>query len=61
MELKEVERFSAYGTANQKRKQIEEAANEKAYIFKDLTNGPFTSFRDDQYVVAVEIDKDAKT
>lgn len=58
MELKEIERFAAYGTANQKRKQIEETANKKAYIFKDLTNGPFTSFRHDQYVVAVELTKD---
>lgn len=61
MELKEIARFAAYGTANQKRKQIEEAANKKAYIFKDLTNGPFTSFQHDQYVVVVEVDKDAKT
>lgn len=60
MELKEIERFAAYGTANQKRKQIEEVVNKKAYIFKDLTNGPFTSFRHDQYVVAVETDKDGR-
>lgn len=55
MKFEEIGRFGAYGLANQKRKELEaENVGKHYYIFKDLTNGPFTSFRHDQYVVGVE-------
>lgn len=51
----EVGRFGSYGTA---RKEAKEHAGDlepgtKHYIFKDITNGPFTSFRPDAYVLLV--------
>ena len=54
MRYNEVKRYGSYGMANLKKKQIEEKSNVKVHIFKDLSNGPFTSFKTDQYVVAIE-------
>lgn len=44
-------RFGSWGAANMKKKEIEGKSNQKLYIFKDLTNSPFTAFRSDQYWV----------
>ena len=55
MDFTEVSRHGAYGSANKKKKELESViVNRKVYIFKDISNGPFTNYRTDQYVVAVE-------
>ena len=54
MKFKEVERHGGYGVAKKRKKEIEEKTNAKAFVFKDLSNNPFTSFRKDQYIVAIE-------
>lgn len=54
MIFKEVERHGGYGVAKKRKKEIEEKTNCKVFVFKDLSNNPFTSFRTDQYIVAIE-------
>ena len=51
----EIGRFGSYGIAKEAAKErIEELEpGTKHYIFKDITNGPFTSFRPDAYVLLV--------
>ena len=44
-------RYGSWGAANMKKKELEANGNQKIYIFKDLTNSPFTAFRKDQYWV----------
>lgn len=53
MEYNEIGRFGSYGMAMKKAKELKErdpGANNH-YIFKDITNGPFTSFKTDAYVL----------
>jgi hypothetical protein len=56
--FKEVERHGGYGVAKKRKKEIEQKTNRRVFVFKDLSNDPFTSFRTDQYIVAIEEHKD---
>ena len=54
MLYKEIERHGGYGVASKRKKEIEAKTNRKVFIFKDISNNPFTSFKTDQYIVAIE-------
>lgn len=58
----EIGRFGSYGMARKKAKESEhELANgTRHYIFKDISNGPFTSFRSGAYVLLVGPNKIVK-
>ena len=58
MHYKEIERYGGYGVASKRKKDIEDKTNRKVFIFKDISNNPFTSFKKDQYVVAIEEKED---
>lgn len=51
----EIGRFGSYGMARKKAKESETELENgtRHYIFKDISNGPFTSFRPDAYVLLV--------
>lgn len=53
MEYNEIGRFGSYGMAMKKAKELKErdSGANNHYIFKDITNGPFTSFKTDAYVL----------
>lgn len=53
MEYNEIGRFGSYGMAMKKAKELKERDPDgnNHYIFKDITNGPFTSFKTDAYVL----------
>lgn len=55
MEFNSIKRFGSYGTARQNAKEriADLEPDQQYYIFKDITNGPFTSFKTDAYVLAV--------
>ena len=49
----EIGRFGSYGVAkkNAKEREGELPPGSRHYIFKDISNGPFTSFKTDAYVL----------
>ena len=49
----EIGRFGSYGIAkkNAKDREGELPPGSRHYIFKDISNGPFTSFKTDAYVL----------
>lgn len=49
----EIGRFGSYGIArkNAKDRETEVGTGRKHYIFKDVSDGPFTSFKTDAYVL----------
>ena len=52
----EIGRYSSYGTARKKAKDLEkDNPKQSHYIFKDISNGPFTSMRDDAYILAEKV------
>ena len=55
MQYNEISRFGSYGVARQKAKEMagELQNGMQCYIFKDITNGPFTSLRPGAYVLLV--------
>lgn len=57
MKYQEVGRFGGYGIAKRYKKDIESKSNRRVFIFKDISNDPFVSFKKDLYVVAVEIEE----
>ena len=53
MQYNEIGRYGSYGIAKQKSNELDVPDTMQCYIFKDITNGPFTSFKSDSYVLAV--------
>ena len=53
MEYNEIGRFGSYGMAMKKAKELKERdpGSNNHYNFKDITNGPFTSFKTDAYIL----------
>lgn len=49
----EIGRFGSYGIAkkNAKERESKLPPGSRHYIFKDISNGPFTSFKTDAYVL----------